>query len=203
MLPYNLYLFFVFVAIDVPSLKCGDVVHLSASESADKLEAVPSLSTAAVSSPVPAVDTGFSFSLLSSFPEDLEVSDYCSDLLHIFGQRYVAYVNCLVPAARPVKVCQSCYSTYGSVVESYKNISSDQVWAKAIFCVFLCYGKMSPVFVWRQASSRASVVRHQSCDVMSVCWWHIWGNKLNPRNIFCWPVEMEWKHTCSTCAGRR
>lgn len=164
MLPYNLYLFFVFVAIDVPSLKCGDVVHLSASESADKLEAVPSLSTAAVSSPVPAVDTGFSFSLLSSFPEDLEVSDYCSDLLHIFGQRYVAYVNCLVPAARPVKVCQSCYSTYGSVVEIYKNISSDQVWAKAIFCVFLCYGKMSPVFVWRQASSRASVVRHQSCD---------------------------------------
>lgn len=149
MLPYNLYLFFVFVAIYVPSLKCGDVVHLSASESADKLEAVPSLSTAAVSSPVfkPAVDTVFSFSVLSSFPEDLEVSDYCSDLLHIFGQRYVAYVNCLVPAARPVKVCQSCYSTYGSVVEIYKNISSDQVWAKAIFCVFLCYGKMSPVFV--------------------------------------------------------
>ncbi|XP_006792548.1 osteopetrosis-associated transmembrane protein 1 [Neolamprologus brichardi] len=129
MFPYNLYLFFVFVAIYVPSLKCGDVVHLSDSESADKLEAVPSLSNAAVSSPVfkPAVDTVFSFSVLSSFPEDLEVSDYCSDLLHIFGQRYVAYVNCLVPAARPVKVCQSCYSTYGSVVEIYKNISSDQM----------------------------------------------------------------------------
>lgn len=147
MLPYNLYLFFVFVAIYVPSLKCGDVVHLSASESADKLEAVPSLSTAAIVSK-PAVDTVFSFSLLSSFPDDLEVSDYCSDLLHIFGQRYVAYVNCLVPAARPVKVCQSCYSTYGNLVEIYNNISSDQVWAKAIFLfVFFCFGKMSPVFV--------------------------------------------------------
>lgn len=176
MLPYNLYLFFVFVAIDVPSLKCGDVVHLSASESADKLEAVPSLSTAAVSSPVLAVDTGFSFSLLSSFPEDLEVSDYCSDLLHIFGQRYVAYVNCLVPAARPVKVCQSCYSTYGSVVEIYKNISSDQVWAKAIFCVFLCYGKMSPVFVWRQASSRAS-------DTSLVMWWVFAGDTFEETSL--------------------
>lgn len=170
MLLYNLYLFFVFVAIYVPSLKCGDVVHFSASESADKLEAVPSLSTAAISSPVskPAVDTVFSFSLLSSFPDDLEVSDYCSDLLHIFGQRYVAYVNCLVPAARPVKVCQSCYSTYGSLVEIYNNISSDQVWAKAIFLCFFFFalGKCLQC----SCEDRPPVVRHQSRDVMSVCW---------------------------------
>lgn len=66
-------------------------------------------------------------SLSSSFPEDLEISNYCSDLLHIFQQRYVSYVDCLVPAARPVKVCQNCFSSYSSLVDIYTNISSDQV----------------------------------------------------------------------------
>lgn len=115
MSPCKLDLFFVFLAINV----------FNASESADKLEEIPPLSAAAGSSPV--FKPAFPFSLLPSFPEDLEISDYCSELLHIFGQRYVAYANCLVPAARPVKVCQSCFSTYSSLTEIYGNISSDQV----------------------------------------------------------------------------
>lgn len=70
---------------------------------------------------------GLSISLFSSFPEDLEMSDYCRELLQIFGQRYIAYANCLVSAARPVKVCQSCFSAYVSLNDTYQNISSNQV----------------------------------------------------------------------------
>lgn len=70
---------------------------------------------------------GLSISLLSSFPEDVEMSDYCRELLHIFGQRYSAHVNCLVSAARPVKVCQSCFFAYVSLNDTYQNISSNQV----------------------------------------------------------------------------
>ncbi|KAI1895739.1 hypothetical protein AGOR_G00109590 [Albula goreensis] len=69
----------------------------------------------------------FFFSQLSAFPEDLELSDYCRELLHIFSQRYVSYVNCLVPSARPVKICQNCYIQYNNLKEIYANISSDQV----------------------------------------------------------------------------
>lgn len=70
---------------------------------------------------------GLSISLLSSFPEDVEMSDYCRALLQIFGERYTAYANCLVSAARPVKVCQSCFSAYVSLNDTYQNISSNQV----------------------------------------------------------------------------
>nr|XP_057912884.1 osteopetrosis-associated transmembrane protein 1 [Doryrhamphus excisus] len=84
--------------------------------------------SAVVNSPVfkPAeVDSSASLRLLSTFPGDLEISDYCSELLRIFGERYVAYVNCLVPSARPVKVCQNCFASYGSLVTTYANISSE------------------------------------------------------------------------------
>ncbi|XP_060907940.1 osteopetrosis-associated transmembrane protein 1 [Labrus mixtus] len=85
----------------------------------------PASGAFAVNSPVfkPAASSVFSVNMLSSFPEDLEISDYCNDLLHLFGQRYVVYVNCLVPAARPVKVCQNCYSSYDNLTETYENIS--------------------------------------------------------------------------------
>uniref|UniRef100_A0A3Q3MEG2 Osteoclastogenesis associated transmembrane protein 1 n=1 Tax=Labrus bergylta TaxID=56723 RepID=A0A3Q3MEG2_9LABR len=85
----------------------------------------PASGAFAVNSPVfkPAASSVFSVNMLSSFPEELEVSEYCNNLLHLFGQRYVGYVNCLVPAARPVKVCQNCYSSYGSLTETYLNIS--------------------------------------------------------------------------------
>ena len=123
--------FLLLIALNIHAFVYSGEVNVTASESADKLKQSPPLSPAAVvvNSPVfkPAVNSLFSLNLLSSFPEDLEISNYCTELLHIFGQRYVTYVNCLVPAARPVKVCQNCFSSYGSVVETYTNISSDQV----------------------------------------------------------------------------
>ncbi|XP_074540703.1 osteopetrosis-associated transmembrane protein 1 [Halichoeres trimaculatus] len=125
--------FLLFITLNIYSVVSNDDVNRTFSASADKLTESSPLSPAsgavASSSPVfkPAAGSGFSINLLSSFPEDLEISDYCSDLLHIFGERYVSYVNCLVPAARPVKVCQSCYSGYGRLTETYLNISSDQV----------------------------------------------------------------------------
>ncbi|KAF0023602.1 hypothetical protein F2P81_024232 [Scophthalmus maximus] len=83
---------------------------------------------------VAAAGPSSSVRLLSSFPDDLEISDYCNELLHVFGQRYVAYVNCLVPAARPVRVCQNCFSSYGSLVDTYTNISSDQMGPGNVSC---------------------------------------------------------------------
>ncbi|XP_073348905.1 osteopetrosis-associated transmembrane protein 1 [Pagrus major] len=127
---YTGSLFLLSLILHISTLVSSHGLNLTVSVSADKLKQIPSLSPAAavvVDSPVfkPAVDPIFSLNLLSSFPEDLEVSDYCSELLNIFGQRYVAYVSCLVPAARPVKVCQKCFSLYGSLKETYVNISSE------------------------------------------------------------------------------
>ncbi|XP_070705251.1 osteopetrosis-associated transmembrane protein 1 [Pempheris klunzingeri] len=128
--------FWVLLVLNIYALVSSDGVNLTVSDLADKQKQLPPVNPAAVAvadivanSPVfkPAVNSVFSLNLLSSFPEDLEISDYCSELLHVFGQRYVAYVNCLVPAARPVKVCQNCFSRYGSLIDTYNNISSDQV----------------------------------------------------------------------------
>lgn len=75
----------------------------------------------------------YSLSLSSAFPEDLEVNEYCIELLRVYGQRYVTYANCLVYYARPVKVCQNCYTYFNSLNEIYTNISSDQVSAHCKF----------------------------------------------------------------------
>lgn len=100
----------------------------------DKQEGFVSLnSPAAVSNSTVfkvARDTVLTIDLLSSLPEDQEISVYCRNLLGIFGQRYAASVNCLVPAARPVKICQNCFSAYGSLEDIYMNISSDQVFGE-------------------------------------------------------------------------
>ncbi|TSL47629.1 Osteopetrosis-associated transmembrane protein 1 [Bagarius yarrelli] len=63
-------------------------------------------------------------SLSASFPEELEVSEDCQDLLHDFGQKYASLANCLVSNARPVKVCQNCYSEFNSFQDIYSNIST-------------------------------------------------------------------------------
>ncbi|XP_068198814.1 osteopetrosis-associated transmembrane protein 1 [Antennarius striatus] len=104
------------------SVTSGDVMNVSLADSAGKQRQMP------VVSPVfrPAAAPVF-LHLLSSFPEELEISGYCVELLRVFGLRYVDYVNCLVPAARPVKVCQNCFSRYASLTEMYRNISSDEV----------------------------------------------------------------------------
>lgn len=136
MSPYKNFAFLFFIALNIYALGSGDGVNLTHPDSAVNLKEIQSLSSAAaavvVNSPVfkPAGSSSFPLNLLSSFPEDLEISDYCSEVLHLFGQRYVAYVNCLVPAARPVKVCQNCFSSYGSLLNIYKNISSEQVFSK-------------------------------------------------------------------------
>lgn len=98
----------------------------------DKLEEFVSLNSPAVPSnstdfKVASRDSVLTMDLLSSFPEDQEISAYCRSLLGIFGRRYAAIVDCLVPAARPVKICQNCFSAYGSLRDIYTNISSDQV----------------------------------------------------------------------------
>ncbi|XP_017348568.1 osteopetrosis-associated transmembrane protein 1 isoform X1 [Ictalurus punctatus] len=65
-----------------------------------------------------------SLRLSSSFPEDVEMIDHCLKLLHDFGQRYTSLSSCLVSNARPVKMCQNCYSGYNNFLEMYTNIST-------------------------------------------------------------------------------
>lgn len=163
--------FLVLLALNIYAFVSSEGVNVTASDSADTLKQTAGLSPAAgaaaaaavVNSPVfkPAVNSLFSINLLS-FPEDLEISDYCNDLLHIFGQRYVTYVNCLVPAARPVKVCQNCFSTYVSLGEIYTNISSDKMGPGNVSCrdsllrsdrlmlVYLLYSNLEDI--WSQSA---------------------------------------------------
>ncbi|CAK6961864.1 osteopetrosis-associated transmembrane protein 1 [Scomber scombrus] len=129
--------FFVWSLIYICTFFCGDGANATISDVADKVKVMPTQSPAAMAnSPVfkPVVDPLLSLNLLSTFPEDLEINEYCSELLHIFGQRYVAYLNCLVPAARPVKVCLNCFSSYGSLLSIYYNISSDQMGPGNVSC---------------------------------------------------------------------
>ncbi|KAM3861075.1 osteopetrosis-associated transmembrane protein 1 [Diretmus argenteus] len=114
----------------------SDGADLPVSGSVETLTQLPALSPAAVvESPAskPGVDSYFPLNLMSAFPEDLEVSDYCVDLLHVFGLRYVTHANCLVLSARPVKVCQNCFSSYGALLDIYTNIS-EQVGPGNVSC---------------------------------------------------------------------
>lgn len=121
---------FVLFLLSFYSPAFTDGINVTASEPADKpsglspSHAAPAAASELGSAVRPRLDSLLSLALSSSsFPDDMEISDYCVELLHVFGQRYVAYVNCLVPAARPVKMCQSCFSSYGSLVDIYGNIS--------------------------------------------------------------------------------
>ncbi|XP_039980393.1 osteopetrosis-associated transmembrane protein 1 [Xiphias gladius] len=171
MSPYKNCPFFVSLLINIYALGSGDGVTVGAPDSADIPGQIPPLSPVALSPPVfqPASDSLLPLSLLSSFPEDLEVSDYCSELLHIFGQRYVTYVNCLVPAARPVKVCQRCFASYGSLMDIYANISSDQMGPANVSCrdsllrsdrlmlVFLLYSNLKDI--WSQSGCNYCITK--------------------------------------------
>ncbi|XP_038582977.1 osteopetrosis-associated transmembrane protein 1 isoform X2 [Micropterus salmoides] len=114
--------FLVLLVLNIFANVSSDGVNPTVLDSAAKLRQSPA---AAVTSPVfnAGADSIFSLNLLSSFPEDLEISDYCRDLLNIFRQRCVAHVNCLVSSARPVKICQNCFSSNASLNEIYMNIS--------------------------------------------------------------------------------
>ncbi|KAM3602453.1 uncharacterized protein V6R79_004457 [Siganus canaliculatus] len=137
---YNYSVFMFLIVFNSDLVVSDNGVNVSASDSAQELDQNPSLTPAAASVVVnsavfePSLGSPFTLNLLSSFPEDLEISDYCSELLHLFGQRYVAYVNCSVSAARPVKVCQKCFSSYASLVEIYTNISSNQMGPGNVSC---------------------------------------------------------------------
>lgn len=143
-------LFFVLLAINVYDIAGGDVENVNKSPAA------------AVGSPVfaPAGNSLLHLSLLS-FPEDEEISEYCSELLSVFGQRYEAYVKCLIPAARPVKVCQNCFSGFVTLHNVYQNISSDQVRAVSfeVFGVFFCVMKR----LYKR--SQATFSQSRGCDV--------------------------------------
>ncbi|KAM4530007.1 osteopetrosis-associated transmembrane protein 1 [Fundulus diaphanus] len=153
----------VFVLIFINSFAFGvfDAVNVTAPVSAQQAPSYVSPGSSAVVSPAvfkPAVEPAFSVGLRSSFPEDLEVSEYCTELLRLFGQRYVAFVDCLVPAARPVKVCQNCFPGYHSLSEVSQNISSDQMGPGNVSCrdsilrsdrlmlVFLLYSNMDTIW---------------------------------------------------------
>ncbi|XP_077409802.1 osteopetrosis-associated transmembrane protein 1 [Vanacampus margaritifer] len=103
------------------------ICAIASSEGANSTVSASAAVESPVFKPVAEEDSPASLSLLSAFPDDLEVSDYCGELLRLFGQHYVAYVNCLVPSARPVKICQNCFGAYGNLVTTFLNISSDQL----------------------------------------------------------------------------
>lgn len=136
----------------------GDELNPTVLAPADKLEGFASLnSPAAVSNSTVfkvARNSIFTINLLSSLSEDQEISVYCRNLLEIFGQRYAASINCLVPAARPVKICQNCFSAYDNVRDIYMNISSDQVGCDKTSC-FSLLAERPPFF--RNSSSLAGV----------------------------------------------
>ncbi|TRY99181.1 hypothetical protein DNTS_001979 [Danionella cerebrum] len=113
----------------------------------------------------------YSLSFSSTFPEDLEVNEYCTELLHIYGQRYVTLANCLVSNARPVKVCQNCYSGFNSLQEIYQNISSDKPGTGNVSChdslirsdrlmlLFSLFSKLEEI--WTLAECSHCLIEHQ------------------------------------------
>uniref|UniRef100_A0A3Q1ET04 Osteoclastogenesis associated transmembrane protein 1 n=1 Tax=Acanthochromis polyacanthus TaxID=80966 RepID=A0A3Q1ET04_9TELE len=163
---YKSCLFLLFSLIDINVFASGDV-NFTPSEATNQMN--PALSSSAagvVNSAVfkPFADSVFSLNLLSSFPEDLEISDYCVELLNIFGQRYVDYVKCLVPAARPVKVCQNCFSTYGILVDTYQNISSDQMGPGNVSCRDSLLRSDRLMLVYQLYSNLEDLWEKSNCD---------------------------------------
>lgn len=138
-------------------------VNLTFSESAGRPEQSPAAGLVNPPAFQPVPDSLLSVNLLS-FPEDVEISDYCLDLLRIFGQRYVASVNCLVPAARPVKVCQNCFSSYGGLQDIYTNISSDQMGPGNVSCRDSLLRSDRLMLVYLLYSNLEDVWERSNCD---------------------------------------
>lgn len=205
---YKNSLFLLFLLINIDAFVSGDV-NFTASESTDQMKPAFSSAAGVVNSVVfkPFVDSFFSLNLLSSFPEDLEISDYCVELLNIFSQRYVDYVKCLVPAARPVRVCQSCFSSYGRLVDTYQNISSDQMGPGNVSCrdsllrsdrlmlVYLLYSNLEDV--WGKSDCEHCVAKgFQSLTNDTL----FFMSTLN-ETISCFDKYKQGNHTelCKTC----
>lgn len=198
----NIYAFGVIYSMDV-----------NASDSAANPPEAPIYqnpgSSAVVGAPVykSAVEYAFTIGLLSSFPEDLEISEYCTELLRLFGQRYVTYVDCLVPAARPVKVCQNCSRGYNSLSEVFLNISSDQMGPGNVSCrdsilrsdrlmlVFLLYSNLDSI--WQKSNCKHCVTK----DLQGLNNDTLYYLTLLNQTITCFEKYKEGNHTelCKNC----
>lgn len=146
------------VISDIYVVVSGDGLNPTNAASSDKLEGLVTLNSPAVVSnstefKVASGDSVLTIDLLSLLPEDQEISVYCRNLLGIFGQRYAATVNCLVPAGRPVKICQNCFSAFASLRDVYVNISSDQV----------CGEKQSPVLFYLRGLRSSRIAQASFC----------------------------------------
>lgn len=107
---------------------CSNGLNPTDFAAADKLEGISVASNSTVFKVN--TDSVLALNLVSLLPDTQEISVYCRNLLGIFGQRYVASIDCFVPAARPVKVCQNCFSAYGSLEDIYVNISDKVCYRK-------------------------------------------------------------------------
>ncbi|CAL8315804.1 unnamed protein product [Lota lota] len=115
---------------------------------------------------MPAGDSLLSHSLFAAFPEDLEISESCRNLSRAFHDRYLAYVDCLVPSARPVKVCLNCFEGYARLSEIYTNISNDQVGpdncrdsllrSDRLMLIYLLYGNLQSI--WKNSACEQCVI---------------------------------------------
>ncbi|XP_005802669.1 osteopetrosis-associated transmembrane protein 1 [Xiphophorus maculatus] len=208
---YNLGL--LLIILNIYSLGLIDALNATASDSAANPLQAPSDhshgSSAVVSSPVykPAVDSSYWINLLSSFPDDLEFSEYCTELLRLFGQRYVAFVNCLVPAARPVRVCQNCSPGYSSLSEVFLNISSDKLGPANESCrdsilrsdrlmlVFLLYGSLDTI--WKKSNCKQCVTTDLTGPNNDTLYYLTLLN----QTITCFEKYKEGNHTelCKNC----
>lgn len=183
-------LFSALVLLSIYTLVSGEVAPAS------------SVSPAAATVFKSAVDSVFPLSLL----EETDGNDYCTDLLHLFGQRYLAHVNCLVPAARPVKVCHNCFSSYDRFVEIYRNIS-DEVGPGNVSCrdrllrsdrlmlVYLLYNNL--IDVW----SRSSCKQCLTADFNSLTNDTLYFMTVHNETISCFRKYEQGNHTelCNNC----
>ncbi|XP_064412370.1 osteopetrosis-associated transmembrane protein 1 [Latimeria chalumnae] len=66
------------------------------------------------------------YSLLASPPLDqLELDERCRQLLQDFADSGMAFTGCILRHARPVRLCQACFSSFLTLSDKYKNITKD------------------------------------------------------------------------------
>ncbi|XP_061563489.1 osteopetrosis-associated transmembrane protein 1 [Cololabis saira] len=195
-------LFFVLLSKSIDSVVGSDVVNVTVSDSADKP------SSPAANSPL-FIDSVFHLSLMSSFPEDQEISQYCSEMLGLFGQRYDACLKCVIPAARPFKVCEKCYSSYDSLAQIYINISSDQTGPSNESCresllrsdrlVLLSMLFSSLKEVWKASACEQCIIKDYKGLTNDTLYFLTFFN----QTLTCFEKNKEGNHTelCKNCKG--
>ncbi|CAN9507840.1 unnamed protein product [Ophioblennius macclurei] len=152
-------------------------------------------------------DDASPFGLLSASPtEDPDTSDYCTELLRVFGRRYVAFVNCSISAARPVKMCQNCFSHYGGFQEIYANISEqtgpanescrDQLLrSDRLMLVYLLYNNLKDLW------SRSKCEQCISKDHNNLTSDTLYFMSIHDQTITCFKTNEPGNHTelCTNC----